>query len=379
MALGKCYFSPVVLGMLCLSATTVLSKSWSILSAASLGQEKQTSGAASTATQVPSEAPIPEKAGDILLSAALVNGLDAAGLEPWHIVVEYDVFDEDGDNVNDGTYEEFWVGPKQYRVTYTSKDFTQTDIATDHGLYRVGNQAWPGELQTRVRDAFVRPMFRELDLINEKPEKTTREFGQISLPCVQFRSTETSQFTIAISPYGLAASCFEPNSLMLRYIKGGLSPLTVGNEVRYQKIVRFQNHYVADEVQVTRVGKKYLEMHLQKLETIPNARSADFAAPQNAILVGDKIAIDSNVLLLDYLLHMENPKYPQTPGKAGTASVRFLIRKDGHVANVQFVDGPPEMRKPLENALPKFLYRPFFVMGEPVEVETTQSFQYEAH
>ena len=120
-------------------------------------------------------------------------------------------------------------------------------------------------------------------------------------------------------------------------------------------------------------------MHLQTLETIPDVRMADFTPSPNATLVGGKITIDNTVLLLDYLLHMEDPKYPHTPGKGGTASIKFLVRKDGHVANVQFVDGPPEMRKPLENALPKFTYRPFLVMGEPVDVETTQSFQYEAH
>lgn len=375
---AKRRYSPILLVMLCFSAAAAPSKSWPILSAASLRQDKQTSGAASTTTQTPSDLPIPEKASDILSSAAQVNGLDAAGLKPWHIVVGYDVFDDDGDNVGDGRYEEFWVGPKQYRIIYTSKDFTQTDVATDHGLYRSGNQAWPGELQTRVRDEFVRPMFREMNIAYGKLEKTSLDFGQMKLPCVQFRRTEASPF-IVISPYGSPAFCFGPNSLMLRYIKGGTSPITVGNKILYQKIVRFQNRFVPSEVQVMRVGKKFLEMRLQTLESIPDVASVDFTPAQNATLVGGKITIDSEVMLLDYLLHMENPKYPQVPGKSGTASIKVVVRKDGHVATVQFLDGPPEMRKPLENALPKFVYRPFLVMGEPVEVETTESFQYETH
>jgi len=35
-----------------------------------------------------------------------LNGLEAAGLAPWHIVIAYDQFDEDGDNVHSGVYEE---------------------------------------------------------------------------------------------------------------------------------------------------------------------------------------------------------------------------------------------------------------------------------
>ena len=362
-------YSVFLLVMLCSSTPALLSKS---------PYDKQTSVGASPSAQAGSEPPIPDKAGDILSSAAQVNGLEGPGIKAWHIAVEYDVFDEDGDNVSDGTYEEFWVGLKQYRVIYTSGDFTQTDIATDHGLYRIGNQAWPGELQTRVRDEFVRPMFREANLTYGKAEKTTRDFGQTKLPCVELRKTGSSPFTI-ISPYGSPAFCFDPNSLMLRYIRGGTSPITVGNDTLYENVVRFQNRYVATEVQVMRVGKKFLEMRLKKLESISDVRPTDFAPPDSATLVPDKITIDSKVLLLDYLVHMEDPKYPTSPGKRGTATVKFSIEKDGRVVNVQVIDGPPEMRKPLENALPKYVYRPFLVMGEPVEVETTQSFQYETH
>ena len=63
--------------------------------------------------------------------------------------MSYDKYDEDGDNVDSGTYEEYWVSPKQYRLSYSSQDFTQTDIATEDGLFRTGEQKWPGELQTR--------------------------------------------------------------------------------------------------------------------------------------------------------------------------------------------------------------------------------------
>src|SRR5580700_758351 len=36
-----------------------------------------------------------------------LNGLESADLQPWHLVVIYDQFDEDGDNVHSGVYEEF--------------------------------------------------------------------------------------------------------------------------------------------------------------------------------------------------------------------------------------------------------------------------------
>ena len=80
-----------------------------------------------------------------------LNGLDSTGLLPWHIVVTYDQFDEDGDNVHSGVYEEFWAGTKKFKRIYKSDDLNQTDYATDKGLYRVGDQKWPDRTQAQVR------------------------------------------------------------------------------------------------------------------------------------------------------------------------------------------------------------------------------------
>src|ERR1700678_4195426 len=41
-----------------------------------------------------------------------LNGLQSVDLHPWHIVIEYDQFDEDGDNVNSGVVEEVGLAQK---------------------------------------------------------------------------------------------------------------------------------------------------------------------------------------------------------------------------------------------------------------------------
>jgi TonB family protein len=72
------------------------------------------------------------------------------------------------------------------------------------------------------------------------------------------------------------------------------------------------------------------------------------------------------------------PQYPKSirpPG--GEAVVEYRINKEGRVTAVQFVEGNSQMQKGLEEALKKFVYRPFLVRGEPVEVEVKQKFVYE--
>jgi len=59
--------------------------------------------------------------------------------------------------------------------------------------------------------------------------------------------------------------------------------------------------------------------------------------------------------------------------------MKYKINKDGRVTEAQFVEGNSQMQKGLEQALRKFVYRPFLVRGEPVEVDVTQKFIYEVH
>lgn len=317
---------------------------------------------------------VPQDPKDLLVAAAKANGLDAPGLRPWHILVSYDKFDEDGDNVDSGTYEEYWAGPKQYRLSYSSPDFTQTDVATDRGLYREGADKWPGELQMRVRDEFVRPMFREMDLLYGKPEKKVRDFGNMQLPCVTLRRSDT--VTKIVSESGLAAFCFEPDSLMLRYSKGGMAASTVLDQTVYAKILRFQGQYVAKDVQVTRGGKLFLKLQLEKLELIAQLGTADFTPPKDAVAVAEqRVVLDPRPLELDYLLHREWTQYPKSLyARGGRALMKFVIGKDGHVTECRFVEGTPEMKKTLQEAIKKNVYRPFLVRGEPVEVEVTQEY-----
>jgi len=336
----------------------------------------------------PGSLTVPKSPAELLTAAALVNGLDAPGLKPWHIAVTYDQFDEDGDNVDSGTYEEFWITSRQYRLAYASQDFKQTEYATESGLYRAGDPKWPGIVPTRVRDEFIRPMFRELNLQFAKPEKRTLDFGKAHLPCVMLRATNAGNAIFMMrrpdsgnmtASDGAAGFCFERDSLMLRYSKGGSAPGTVWDEIMYREIVQFQGRYIAREVEVTRSGKPYLKLHLNKLESLAQPYPADLAPPPNAVRIDDKpIAPDARVLNLDYLVHQEFPQYPRSirpPG--GEAEMKFKIDKEGRVEEVQFVQGNSDMGKTLEETLKKFVYRPFLLRGEPVEVETTQKFGYQ--
>lgn len=100
---------------------------------------------------------MPKDPAAILSTAQKLNGLAGDGLRPRHLKVSYQTFDDKTHSHDSGVYEEWWIAANKYRRTYTSSTFSQTDFGTDRGLFRVGNQNWPGRLELMVQLALLDP------------------------------------------------------------------------------------------------------------------------------------------------------------------------------------------------------------------------------
>jgi hypothetical protein len=119
-----------------------------------------------------------------LSKEAALNGLQSTDLPPWHIVVTYDQFDEDGDNIRSGVYEEYWVGPRKYKRIYKRDNLNQTDYATAEGLYRQGDQKWPDRAQSQVRAEIIAPFSSAAALEGFHGRNAERTFSGYKLQCV---------------------------------------------------------------------------------------------------------------------------------------------------------------------------------------------------
>lgn len=73
------------------------------------------------------------------------------------------------------------------------------------------------------------------------------------------------------------------------------------------------------------------------------------------------------------------PVYPPEAKKAriqGKVLLDAVIGKDGHVLNLKAVSGPNELQQSSLDAVRQWIYKPYLVNGEPVEVKTTISVVY---
>jgi hypothetical protein len=283
-----------------------------------------------------------------------LNGLQSTDLLPWHIVVTYDQFDEDGDNVNSGRYEEYWAGPKKYKRVYKSDNLNQLDYATDKGLYRLGDQRWPNRAESQVREEVIAPFSYAATLQGFHGRNAERTFSGYKLQCVLIEKdppvSDPTQY------------CFEPDSSILRYNRGWGWFQSV-----YNRIVPFQGRNLAQEVEVTDGGKPYLKLRVETIELISHVDDADFMSPPDAVaLLRDRVSGVRPVPI-------NTSSFPQWPASLRTqhvtVMVEIVIGKDGHVVSARGVSGPPEGFKACEDAVRKWVFKPYLILDKPVEVE----------
>ncbi len=95
--------------------------------------------------------------------------------------------------------------------------------------------------------------------------------------------------------------------------------------------------------------------------------------PQQVIEPPKRVRISQGVSV-GLLENSVEPKYPLIAIRArvqGTVRLGAVIAKDGHIENLQLIEGHPLLVEAAMNAVRQWHYRPYTLSGEPVEVETT--------
>jgi protein TonB len=91
------------------------------------------------------------------------------------------------------------------------------------------------------------------------------------------------------------------------------------------------------------------------------------AAPAGPVHVTSELA--SGLLIRKVIPHY--PELARTMHAEGTVSLTATIAKDGTIANLRVVSGPPVLQQAALDAVSQWRYRPYLLNGQPVDVETT--------
>jgi TonB family protein len=316
--------------------------------------------AALAATPAKDAAAMPSDPKELMLLAAKSNGLTGDDVKPWHVKATYQLLDDKGGITDQGTYEEFWVSPTKYKRTFTGKAFTRTEYGTKDGILASGDQGSLISQAFKIRSGFFAPLPS-----SESIEKNTyilaqREAGGVKFACLNLKDALGN-------PFGFSW-CLSPDKPILRV--GSSSPT---EQVVHNRILRFQGRFIAGDLAFVQQGKPTLTAHIDSIEGLNTIDEAIFLPPADAARAKPMRITISGAVANGSLIRRAIPDYPFVAKERriqGTVVLQATIGKDGRIENLRVISGPEQLQQAALDAVKQWIYRPYLLDGEPVEVET---------
>jgi TonB family protein len=103
-----------------------------------------------------------------------------------------------------------------------------------------------------------------------------------------------------------------------------------------------------------------------------NAASAESDSNDSKPAPPSRIMVSAGVMAGN-IVRKVPPIYPAAAKKAniqGAVVLKAVIGKDGTVEDLDVVSGPSELQQSSLDAVQQWIYKPFLLNGEPIEVET---------
>jgi TonB family protein len=320
--------------------------------------------AAATTAPAPIDLPLPADPVQRLELASKVNGLEVPDIHPWHLKASFQIQDMTGKPLDNGTFEEWWAGPKRYKVIYHGQDFSQTEYGTEKGIFREGSPQIPPFMLGTLRNTIGGPMGLPGDAKHLYEVKNfKRRAGPLQLQCISVRGKEQKRQGQLPDSY-----CFESPKAALRYT----SSYGEVEQIVFDKQSIFNGRFVAREFVLLFVGQPVLSVHINAIEPIETTDAAFATVPVAAVLATGPEAVwshESGGRVVKRVFPVY-PPYARQHGITGAVLLTATITTDGSLRNIQVWGGPEPFRTAAVDAVSQWRYSPPLSGGKPVEVET---------
>ncbi|MFY9853912.1 MAG: energy transducer TonB [Terracidiphilus sp.] len=320
---------------------------------------------------------LPKDPHEVFAAAAPFYDFTSPELKPWHLKATYQLYDEKGKPSEQGTYEYWWASPTVYRSTWTRPSATHSEWhMADGGRAHQDTGESLKFFEYKLQAAFLSPLptSSEVNPFNSSLDRRITPFGKFKLPCIMVIPAMPKYEDLKSPPLGLFPTyCFDPQVPALRanHFFGTMT-------TEFNQIVKVQNKYLAREIVVFDGENKVLSA---KVDSIAYLSPGDptLTPPADSTVAKcdakcDKTEISAGVIQ-GYLLKKVTPYYPERAkelGISGRVVLQAVIGRDGGIHDLHVLSSPsPLLAVSALWAVSQWQYKPYFLLGEPVEVETT--------
>jgi TonB family protein len=298
-----------------------------------------------------------------LKDLARANSLDVEGTQPWHLRMTFHLNDLNGKPKENGTIEEWWVSPQARRLEVRSSSYNLT-IPSDPSA---PSESAPGKRESylvkELLNQIVHPIpdykdFKDLDVT-----EALRTFGKVSLTCIGVQQAKLKSSTPPLTQF-----CFTPGSTLLRAHLDAAQFGAVRNDM-----VTFRGISLGRDNTLMYGHNEAISGHLDTLESFH---------PDGSIVLTTSAPPPTipSVVLAGKIIKKTVPEYPfyaRQQHIAGTVLLSAIISKQGTIADLDVVASPDAtLTSSAIDAVKRWTYQPYLLNGQPTEVDTTITVNY---
>jgi len=298
--------------------------------------------------------------------ATAESTLDDLTSRPWHAKVNVTMFDDKGKHPVEATVEYWKSGDESLRVI-TEGANTETVLRHDGHVYRIHTGDAISTVAATAFQAILHPGPLPFDLQGSKPELRKQNFGKTPLDCIMLTQPLKD---LTLVPLGLFPTfCLDHDTGHLRATYDfGSRGITINGEGKFMDRIVATTLSVADGATLVGTAKVVaLSTFVPTPETFQPAPELVAESTGTARIAG---GVASGLKIGG-----ANPSYPVVARQnhvEGTVVLHAIIGRDGHMHTLRVVSTPDvDLAVAALAAVRTWIYRPYLLNGEPVEVDTT--------
>jgi TonB family protein len=304
----------------------------------------------------------------LLLLAERSNGLTGESAQPWHLKVSYKFLDDQGVANDQGTFEELWSSRTHYKQILTGQKYSRTEYGTEKGIVFTGDKETPRAQILEMEREFASPVPDISQDTNLQFESKPLDLGPMHLVCLQANS-----YTGGI-PNGIwgRSYCINVDKPALRITANSFTH----SKSIHNHLISYQGRFLAGDLSILKNGKTVFTAHLENINPLTETELGDLQPPADAQPFAEKsgmIQVAGGVTQ-GMLLYKVAPDYPAIAKDTrvdGIVVLEATIDKTGHIRDLKVQSGPHMLQQAAIDAVNQWVYRPYLLAGDPVEVKTT--------
>ena len=289
-------------------------------------------------------------------------------LKPWHLKASYEIFDYEGKLATKGTWEYWWISPRERKRSWERPKGSRTDWVTQDCTIFSDRSGEPLDyFERKLEDVVLYP----------GPNYEAIESGFLKLSLKVPPDGSNDPTCLVTSPrwaspvsqvYVPSDYCFDPSTMAItisfsRYVLN-----------QYSQFVKMQDRYVAKHVVAQINSQSKMIVTVESIEGIENAEDV-MKRPSDAVLqaghahyTSDSTATDkvSNARLIKTTL----PDTIDAKQKSGIVLLVAELGTDGKVRTLQVMSSPSaQLANIATDTVKRWVFQPEQVNGKPVESE----------